>query len=123
MNLAQLEGRLLVDHIDIVCNAVRYVKTRYPFHIDAFVVLPDHLHALWTLPPGDHDCATRWMLIKTNFSRRIVRGERVRRSRMGKGERGIRQRRYWKHLISLKSFRTTWTKPRPLGSLTSLFSR
>jgi putative transposase len=63
------------------------------------VVLPDHLHALWTLPPGDPDYATRRMLIKTNFSRRMVRGERVRRSRMSKGERGIWQRRYWEHLI------------------------
>jgi putative transposase len=94
VNLAQREGRLLVDHIDILRNAVRYAKTQHPFHIDAFVVLPDHLHALWTLPPGDHDYATRWMLIKTNLSRRMVRGERVCRSRMGKGERGIWQRRY-----------------------------
>jgi REP-associated tyrosine transposase len=68
VNLAQREGRLPVDHIDILRNAVRYVKTRHPFHIDAFMVLPDHLHALWTLPPGDHDYATRWMLIKTNCS-------------------------------------------------------
>ena len=45
VNLAQREGRLLVDHIDILRNAVRYVKTRHPFHIDAFVVLPDHLLA------------------------------------------------------------------------------
>jgi putative transposase len=51
------------------------------------------------LPPCDHDYTTRWMLIKTNFSRRMVRGERVRRSRMSKGERGIWQRRYWEHLI------------------------
>jgi putative transposase len=99
VNLAQRAGRLLVDHIDIVCNAVGYVKRRHPFHIDAFVVLPDHLHALWMLPPGDHDYATRWMLIKTNFSPRRVRGECVRRSRMGKGERGIWHRRYWEPLI------------------------
>jgi putative transposase len=84
VNLAQCEERLLVDPIDILRNAVRYVKTRHPSHIDAFMVLPDHLRALWTLPPGDHDYATRWMLIKTNFSRRRVRGERVRRSRMGR---------------------------------------
>jgi putative transposase len=71
VNLAQREGRLRVDHIDILRNAVRYVKTRHPFHIDAFVVLPDHLHALWMLPPGDHDYAMRWILtrraIASNF--------------------------------------------------------
>jgi putative transposase len=42
-----------------------------PFYIDAFVVLPDHLHAIWTLPEGDADFATRWMLIKAGFSRRM----------------------------------------------------
>jgi hypothetical protein len=38
-----------------------------PFRIDAWVVLPDHLHAVWTLPPGDDDTSTRWRLIKTLF--------------------------------------------------------
>ena len=100
MNLAQHEGRLLVDHSDIVRNAVRYVKTRRPFHIDAFVVYwatstryGRCRRATTTTPRGG--CLN----IKTNFSRRMVRGERVRRSRMGKGERGIWQRRYWEHLI------------------------
>ena len=60
---------------------------------------PDHLHVVWTLPPGDDDFATRWMLIKAQFSRRIENGERLSASRRKHHERGIWQRRYWEHLI------------------------
>src|SRR3954469_19186676 len=67
--------------------------------IDAMVVLPDHLHAIWTLPEGDADFATRWRLIKSGFSRRVARGERISDSRAAKAERGIWQRRYWEHTI------------------------
>jgi REP element-mobilizing transposase RayT len=63
------------------------------------VVLPDHLHAIWTMPPGDADFATRRRLIKTGFSRRLPAGERISHSRVVKGERGIGQRRYWEHTI------------------------
>jgi len=99
VNLAERQLRLLVDHVEILRVAVRKVKQRHPFHIDAFVVLPDHLHAIWTLPEGDADFATRWMLIKAGFSRRIAKGERCNTSRVSKGERGIWQRRFWEHLI------------------------
>jgi putative transposase len=99
VNLAERHLRLLVDHVDILRTAVRTMKQRHPFHIDAFVVLPDHLHAIWTLPEGDVDFATRWMLIKAGFSRQIAKGERRNASRIDKGERGIWQRRYWEHLI------------------------
>jgi putative transposase len=90
---------LLVDHVKDLRDVVREVKQRHPFHIDAFAVLPDHLHALWTLPRDDADVATRWMLIKAGFSRRIAKTERINASRAKKGERGIWQRRYWEHLI------------------------
>ena len=72
VNLAQRHLRLLLDHVEILREAVKMVKQRHPFHIDAFVVLPDHLHAIWTLPPDDADFATRWMLIKSGFSRHIT---------------------------------------------------
>jgi REP element-mobilizing transposase RayT len=48
---------------------------RDPFTIDAMVALPDHLHAVWTLPEGDTDFAIRWGLIKSGFSRVTVRRE------------------------------------------------
>jgi putative transposase len=55
--------------------SIRNVKTTHPFHIDALVVLPDHLHAIFTLPQGDCDYPTRWMLLKSGFSRQIPKNE------------------------------------------------
>lgn len=100
VNLADRSGALLTDRIHDLRNAVRTVKQRHPFDIVAWVVLPDHLHAIWTLPEGDGDCATRWMLIKAGFSRAIPKNERVGASRSRKGERGVWQRRFWEHLIA-----------------------
>jgi putative transposase len=99
VNLADRQGTLLVDHINDLREAVRYTRQRHPFAIDAMTVMPDHLHAVWTLPPGDADYSLRWRLIKGFFSRRIAHGEHRRLSRISKVERGIWQRRYWEHLI------------------------
>jgi putative transposase len=99
LNLADRHLRLLTEHIDLFRNAVRDVKVRHPFAVEATVVLPDHLHALWTLPEGDADFATRWRLIKAAFSRGLPSGDQVSRSRSNKGERGIWQRRYWEHTL------------------------
>ena len=99
VNLAERKRTLLVDHVDLLREVFRRVKQRHPFHIDAMVMLPDHLHALRKLPDGDDDFPMRWMLIKSGFSRRIVKGERINASRKRKGERGIWQRRYWEHSI------------------------
>jgi putative transposase len=63
------------------------------------VVLPDHLHAIWSLPENDLDFATRWRLIKSALSRTLPRDERISASRASKGERGIWQRRYWEHTL------------------------
>jgi putative transposase len=63
------------------------------------VVLPDHLHEIWTLPQSDADYPKRWMLIKSGFSRCIPKNEYRRKSHITKGERGIWQRRYWEHMI------------------------
>ena len=99
VNLADRSTTLLTDRIDDLRDAMRYVRSRHPFIIDAMVVLPEHLHAVWTLPADDADHSLRWRLIKTFFSRRIPLHERRRPSRIAKGERGIWQRRYWEHLI------------------------
>ena len=99
VNLAERKHTLLVDHVDVLRKVIQKVKSAHPFHIDGMVVLPDHLHALWTLPTGDSNYPMRWMLIKTDFSRRMPKGEPRSNSRITKGERGIWQRRYWEHLI------------------------
>jgi len=57
--------------------AVRHVKQQHPFVIDTMVIMPNHLHALWTLPEGDNDFSTRWGLIKSSFSRHITATERI----------------------------------------------
>ena len=100
VNCAQRRGnQLLVQHIDLLRQAFRRVKNRHPFKIDALVVLPDHLHCIWTLPTNDADYKTRWALIKAGFSRGIPSDESRSQSRMKRGERGIWQRRYWEHVI------------------------
>lgn len=90
---------MLITHVDLLRAAVRHVKQQHPFVIDTMVVMPNHLHALWTLPEGDDDFSTRWSLIKSGFSRHIAATERISISRQLKGERGIWQRRFWEHLI------------------------
>lgn len=97
--LAQRSSSLLVDRIDDLKRSLRAVKSEMPFRFDALVIMPDHLHAVWTLPENDADFATRWKMIKARFSRCIPRGERRSASRIAKGERGIWQRRYWEHTI------------------------
>jgi len=85
----------LTDHIDALRAAVRHTRQRHPFAIDAMTILPEHLHAVWTLPPNDADFSLRWRLIKSHFTRHMPHGEHRRASRIAKGERGTWQRRYW----------------------------
>jgi putative transposase len=99
VNLADRRARLLTDHIGLLRSAFRDTRTRHPFTIDAIVILPDHLHAIWTLPGKDQNFATRWRLIKSTFSRALPRTERISASRASKAERGIWQRRYWEHTL------------------------
>ncbi len=99
VNLEDRELRLLTDHIELLRAAFRYAHQRRPFTMDAIVVLPDHLHAIWTLPEGDADFANRWMLIKSYFSRGLAKDEPVCASRQRKRERGIWQRRFWERTI------------------------
>jgi putative transposase len=97
VNLADRRLQLLTDHIEVLRAAFRYARTRRPFTVDAIVALPDHLHIIWTLPKREWDFALRLRLIEASFSRSLPRLEPVSRSRAGKGERGIWQRRYWEH--------------------------
>jgi putative transposase len=99
VNLADRRLRLLTENIEALRSAFREIRRRHPFAIDAMVVLPDHLHAVWTLPEGDRDFSTRWRLIKSTFSRNLGAGEPISASRAAKRERGIWQRRYWEHTI------------------------
>jgi putative transposase len=100
VNLQQRDGSwLLIDRIDALRDAIVRTRRTHPFSIDAIVVLPDHLHAVWTLPAGDADYSTRWALIKARFSRTIAHGETRSASRLRRRERGIWQRRFYEHTI------------------------
>ena len=75
-----------------------HIKNKRPFTIEAIVVLPDHLHAIWRLLDGDADFSTRWRTIKHDFSIALQDGV-VSPSQQRKGEKGIWQRRFWEHAI------------------------
>jgi len=87
--------RLLTENIDALRRAYRYVREQHPFETAAIVVLPEHLHCVWTLPPGDQDFPMRWRLLKSHFTRQLTDAGAGRR----KGERAVWQRRFWKHAI------------------------
>ena len=99
VNLLDRRQDTLVRHIDLLRAAVRETRGGKPFHIDAWVVLPDHLHCMWTLPPGDDDFSNRWKAIKIRFVHGLPRTERRSAVRISHGERGIWQRRFWEHMI------------------------
>ena len=100
VNLWHRNGNdLLLRHVNLLRDAVRHVRNKHPFVIHAWVVLPDHLHCVISLPEGDDDFALRWRLIKSYFSKAIPNTETRSPARLRRGERGIWQRRYWEHLI------------------------
>lgn len=78
-------------------QAINKVRRQHPFQIDAWVLLPDHLHAIWTLPPGDADFALRWQQIKRHVTlscgERLHRAEWMNASKTGHRESTLWQRR------------------------------
>ena len=99
VTLLDRRSDLLVTHIDVLREAVRNVHQALPFRIDGWVVLPDHMHCLWTLPPNDSAFSVRWKRIKTAFSKSLADVEPRSSVMLRRGERGIWQRRYWEHTI------------------------
>jgi len=91
----------LLHHVDVdlLRHAYRSVQSRYPFETVAICVLPDHLHAVWSLPAGDHDFSMRWNQIKRSFSLGLPAVAERSSSKVAKREKGIWQRRYWEHAI------------------------
>lgn len=89
------------DVVKVLRMAFRVVRTARPFEVDAMVVLPDHLHCIWTLPPGDADFATRWRLIKTWFTKHCDPALRAapNHARTAKREQALWQHRYWEHTL------------------------
>jgi putative transposase len=94
---------ILTSHkaIELLSNAFRYTTDRLPFEVVASVILPDHMHFIWTLSEESSDFSTRWRLIKSYFTRHWDEGRITSESssRIRKGEREVWQRRFWEHLI------------------------
>ena len=96
-----------VDNVELLRQAFKKIIKKHPFRIEAFVLLPDHLHCIWTLPDHDSDFSTRWRMIKSHFSRKCTivgwveerNPTKANASRLKKKEKPIWQRRFWEHLI------------------------
>ncbi|ADE15322.1 protein of unknown function DUF1568 [Nitrosococcus halophilus Nc 4] len=97
--LVDREQGVLIENIGQLRLAFREVMANHPFQIDAIVILPDHLHCIWTLPEGDDRFSMRWRQIKSAFSRQVPKVEARSKSRIKKRERGLWQRRFWEHGI------------------------
>jgi len=84
-------------------SGIATLRTTLPFVIEAWVLLPDHLHALWTLPPNDHDFSTWWRVIKRTVTQhcgaRLHRPEWMTARRAKRQQSTLWQHRFWEHLI------------------------
>ena len=125
--LAERGSRLLVDEIGMLRRAVAMTRAERWFEIDAWVVLPDHLHCVWTLPEGDADFSRRWGAIKARFSMQVRRAgftppialhgsDGGVNPALRKGQVGIWQKRFWEHHIRDardydNHIRYCWTNP------------
>ena len=99
INLLDRSVDHLTRHIDVIRSAMRRTRNERPFRIDAWVVLPDHMYCVITLPEGDSDFSSRTKAIKTRFVRSLPPNEHRSSVRVARGERGIWQRRFWEHAI------------------------
>ncbi|UBF30059.1 transposase (plasmid) [Kovacikia minuta CCNUW1] len=83
--------------------AITHVRLTYPFVIEAMVLLPNHLHCIWTLPTGDSDYATRWRLIKAYVTKqaatKLKLDAQLSQSRQQRREGNLWQRRFWEYWI------------------------
>ena len=90
------------EAVELLNEAIFRVRNRHPFDLEALVVLPDHLHALWQMPPNDASYSMRWRLVKEAFTRSYMRRFGIpdaTPTQQGRGEQTVWQRRFWEHLI------------------------
>src|SRR5712671_2886408 len=90
---------LPVRYIGLLRRIEQKVREKRPLHIDAWVILRDHLHCVWTLPPGDDDFTNRWRLVKQGFSKALPMTDRRSSVCIARGERALWQQLYWEHVI------------------------
>ena len=78
--------------------AVQEVKCQKPFKMNAYVILPDHLHMIWTLPKNDSNYSDRWKKIKALFSKSLIKSG-VNLSKSRHNEYHLWTRRFWEHTV------------------------
>jgi putative transposase len=98
VTLKDRRSAVLVTHVAALRSAFRVTRTERPFTIDAIVILPDHLHTLITLPPGDADFPVRWRRIKSLFTQQVALTDATLRPNQ-RGQYDLWQRRFWEHTI------------------------
>ena len=96
--LADRRSTALTDHIGALRSAFRAARRARPFAIDAIVILPDHLHAILTLPTNDTDFSGRWRRIKGHFSSALIAAG-IHLQRSPNGDLALWQRRFWEHTV------------------------
>jgi putative transposase len=96
----------LPESRDALRTAVEATRASYPFTIEAWVIQPDHIHCIWTMPESDFDYSKRWSIFKRKFTQRIkntgiikMTSDRVPSSRRKRMENPVWQRRFWEHMI------------------------
>src|SRR5262249_52117141 len=103
--VTEQRGQFLCSDVARSClrSTLLACRERWPFQIDALVLLHDHLHTLWTLPQGDSDYPRRWGWIKKEFSKSWLAAggveQEVSSARRLRRRRGVLQRGYWEHMI------------------------
>jgi putative transposase len=98
VTLVDRRSSALVDHVDALRAAFRAGRRERPFTVDAIVILPEHLHAIFTLPAGDADFSGRWRRIKGHFSSHMISAS-ASAKRHPNGDYALWQRRFWEHTI------------------------
>ncbi len=102
--LAEKGSDLLLQEITLLRWCVGMTLRERPVDVLAWVVLPDEMHAIWRLPPGDSAYARRWSAIKGRFSRGLAEAGRAPDRRFGarpaRGEVGLWQKRFWEHHLA-----------------------
>ncbi len=91
LRLAEPSSDLLTQRVDLLRAAVRRTRAEHPFDIDAWVTLPDHLHCVWKLPPGDTDHGQRWAKIMARFVKSLKQDPRQ--------AKAVWHPQYWDHPI------------------------
>jgi putative transposase len=98
VTLRNRQSDFLILYIDLFKKNYRIVKSRHPFKTLAYVILPDHCHVIWELPPEDGNYSLRWREIKKGFSQALIK-QGIKLQKNKNREYDLWQRRYWEHTI------------------------